>query len=43
MKLAQYNAHLDSTMDADGMVLQYQGISSNSDEYTPMCFQVLWS
>ena len=40
MKLAQYHGNLFSTIDTDGLVLQYQGISSYSADYTPVCFQL---
>ena len=43
MKLAQYNAHLISTVDTDGQMLQHQGISSHSAEYALMCFPVFKS
>ena len=40
MKLVQYIEYLVSTVDTDALVLQHQGISSHSDEYAPMCFQL---
>ena len=40
MKLVQYNGYLISTVDADGLVLEHQTISSLSGEYAPMCFQL---
>ena len=33
MKLVQYNECLFSIVDTDGLVLQYQGISSQSADY----------
>ena len=39
MKLVWYNEYLVSTMDTDRLVLKHRGISSNSVEYAPMCFQ----
>ena len=41
MKLVQYNEHLVSIMDTDGLVLWNQGISSYSAENAPMYFQLL--
>ena len=41
MKLVQYNECLISTVDADGLVLLHQGISSHSADYAPMRFPVL--
>ena len=38
MKLFQYNEHLVSTVDTDGLVLLHQGIRSYSAEYVPMHF-----
>ena len=38
MKLVHYNEYLVSTVDTDGLVLQHQGISNHSAEYTPMHF-----
>ena len=32
--MKQYNDYLVSTVDADGVVLEYQGIRSHSAEYT---------
>ena len=40
MKLAQYNECLVSIVGIDGLVLQHQGISSHSADYTPMRFPV---
>ena len=38
MNPVQYNECLISIVDTDGLVLQHQGISSHSADYTPMCF-----
>ena len=38
IKLVQYNESLVSIVDTDDLVLQHQGISSHSDDYTPMRF-----
>ena len=43
VKLVQYNGYFVSTVDADGLVLQHQGISSLSAGYTPMHFQSFMS
>ena len=40
MKLVQYNEYLVSTVCIDGLLLQHQGISSHSTEYTPTSFQL---
>ena len=40
LKLVQYNEYLVSIVGTDGLVLSYQGISSNSADYTPMGFPV---
>ena len=36
MESIQYNDCLFSTVDTDGLVLEHQGISSNSADYTPI-------
>ena len=41
MKLLQYNGYLINTVDADGLVLLHQGISSHSAEYALMRFQTV--
>ena len=41
MKLVQYNECLISIVDADGLVLLHQGISSHSADYAPKHFPVL--
>ena len=38
MKLIQHSEYSGSTVDTDGLVLQHQGISSNSAEYVRMNF-----
>ena len=38
-RLVPYNEYLVSTEDTDGPVLKHQGISRNSAEKAPMCFQ----
>ena len=43
MKRIQYKGYLVSTVDADGMLLQYQGIDSCSIEYASMRFQLFMS
>ena len=35
MKLVQYNEYLVSIVDTDDLVLQHQGISIHSVDYTP--------
>ena len=40
MKLVQYNERLISIVDADGVVLQHQGISIHSAHHAPMRFPV---
>ena len=40
MKPVQYMEYFINTVATDGMVLQHQGISSHSAEYTPICFQL---
>ena len=41
VKVLQYNEHLVSPVDTDGLVLKHQGISSHSADYIPsMHFQV---
>ena len=41
MTLVQTNEYLVNTVDIDGLVLQYQVISSYNADYAPMYFQ-LW-
>ena len=41
MEALQYNEYLISIVDADGLMLQHQSISSYRTEYAPLCFQ--WS
>ena len=36
MKPPHYNAYFINTVNTDGLVLQHQGISSNSVEYAPV-------
>ena len=36
LKFHQYSGYFFSTMDADGLVLKHQGISSRSAEYALM-------
>ena len=43
MKLVQYNKCSVSIVATDGLVLQHQGISSHSADYTPMRFPVFKS
>ena len=40
MKLDKYNEYLVSTVATDGLVLQHQGISSHSVDYTFIQFQL---
>ena len=40
MNLVQYNEWLISIVDADGLVLWHQGISSHSPDYAPVRFPV---
>ena len=42
MKPVQYSEYLVSTVDTDGLVLQHQGISNYSGEYTPMPFPAVY-
>ena len=39
--LVQYDQHLVSIMDTDGLVLWHQAISSHIAEKAGMCFQLL--
>ena len=42
-EMGLYNWYLVSTVDTDGLVLQQQGISRNSADYTPTCFHLfIW-
>ena len=41
MELAQYNEYFISIMGIDDLVLENQGISSHSADYTPIRFQLL--
>ena len=38
--MTQYNGYFISTVATDGLVLQHQGISNHSADYTPMRFQL---
>ena len=40
MELVQYNEYVFGIMGTDGLVLQHQGISSHSAEYTHIYFQL---
>ena len=39
-KRVQFKVYLVTTVDTDDLVLQHQGISGHSGEYTPMRFQL---
>ena len=40
MKLVQYNEYVISTVGTDGLVIKHRDISGQSEEYTPMGFQL---
>ena len=42
LKLVHGSLCLVSTIDTDGLVLQFQGISGKIDEYAPMRCSFLW-
>ena len=42
MKLMKCNRYLVSTIDTDGLVLQHQGISSQSAEYVTYVSSCIW-